>query len=54
MDRRVHLGKAAEGIPRRRMIEIIEVILIDTILPGLNRNFSHGLFETKCEQVRRC
>ena len=54
VDKHGNLGKAAEVVPRRRMIEIVEAILIETILPGLNRNFSQGLFETKYEQVRRC
>lgn len=53
VDKRGNLGKAPDIVPRRRMIEIIEAILIETILPGLNRNFSQGLFGTKYEQVRR-
>lgn len=53
VDKHGNLGKAADTVPRRRMIEIIEAILIETMLPGLNRNFAQGLFETKYEQVRR-
>ena len=53
VDRSGNLGEAADVVPRRRMIEIIEAILIETMLPGLNRKFPQGLFGPKYDQVRR-
>lgn len=40
VNERGELEDAAETVPRRRMIEVIEAILIETLLPSLNRKFS--------------
>ena len=37
------LGNPATTVERRRMIEIVEAILIETILPALNRQFGRRL-----------
>lgn len=48
------LGKAAESFKRRTMIKTIEAILIETMLPGLNRQFGTEMLGTKYDQFNMC
>ena len=47
------LGKPANNVERKHMIEIIEAILIETILPALNRKFGHRMGKKYDQMLKR-
>lgn len=53
VDGRGRLGAPPANIGRRRMIEIVEAILIETILPNLNRQFGKHRVRKYEQQFRR-